>query len=135
MVSIAINRNSGTFDKAVADELNKAFYSINKKIENYKTEPLEYKERLQYTSSNTFITDNCLHIRETFRIENPGLIFTRFIKMAELPIEVPNNVWLYIMSESGKSAITVHILNKDISVYGTTFEGEVFDIIADIILP
>ena len=53
---ISVPRNSGLFTEPVADELNKAFYSINDKIEKYESKDLDFKEDVQYlaTDSNSF---------------------------------------------------------------------------------
>lgn len=135
-VSIVINRNSGTFDKAVADELNSAFYKINKKIENYKSEELDYKHKVtEISGSNSFITENVLHVRETFKVEKPEDVFVKFTKIKELPIEVPFDVWGTAASTDCKSMLTYHIIGKDIYITGNTFLNQTFVIVDDIIIP
>lgn len=135
-VSIAINRNSETFDKLVADELNSAFYKINKKIEEYKSEDLDYKYKVtEIINSNSFITENILYIRESFKIEKPEDIFVKFIKIKELPINVPFDVWGTAVSTDSKSVLTYHILGKEIFITGNTFLNQTFCIIENIIIP
>ena len=67
---ITIKRDSGLFDKSVADELNKGFASINEKVENYQNEDLDYKENIQLLegNGNTFRSGNLLCIRESLTI-------------------------------------------------------------------
>ena len=136
-ISIVINRNNRLFDPAVTDELNSAFYKINKKIENYKTEDLDYKEKIQYIkNSNSFITDSVLHIRETFKIDETdlGKIFLGFYKIKELPYNVNFDVWGSAISKDCKSVLTYHIIGKNIFVTGNTFLNQEFVIVEDIII-
>lgn len=133
MVSVAINRNNGVFDEKVADELNKSFYSLNKKIEAYKPEPLEYKDTISYISnSDSFYTENMLHIRERFITENTYPVFT---KVLDLSYDVPLDVWINLQDKESTCTLMCHILNRGIAVYGDCDPGKEFYIVADIIIP
>lgn len=138
-VSIVINRNSGTFDKQVADELNNAFYKINKRIEEYQSIPLDYKNKVSaFGSSNTFMTDNVLHVRETFNVDTEEKlkdVFLGFTKIATLPEEVPFDVWGTSASKDNKTILTYHIMGKEIFITGNTFLNQSFVIVEDIIIP
>lgn len=130
---VTLDRNSGLFSKQVSDELNKAFYEVNQNIQNYKTEDLEYPYNVTAISgSNSFlIEEKILCIREKF--QSAGY-YPSFTKIMELPKAIPYDVWLSATSESS-SVLTIHILDKDVYVYGISEVGEVFNIIADIVLP
>ncbi len=129
---VSINRNSKVFDKNTTDELNSAFYKINQAISNYKSEPLQHKAAIQYIdNSNSFIAENILCIRETFKSIG---VYSSFTKILDLPRSVPYDVWTTAVSEGG-NIMMVHIKEKSLSVYGTSLEGEIFHIILDVVLP
>lgn len=130
---VTIDRNSGLFSKQVSDELNKAFYEVNQNIQNYKAEELEYPYNVTAISgSNSFmIEEKILCIREKF--VSAGY-YPTFTKIMELPKAVPYDVWLSATSESS-AVMTIHISNKDVYVYGISAANEVFNIIADIVIP
>lgn len=129
---ITISRNSNLFTAAQSDELNKAFYNINQKIQNYKSEPLEYKNKVQYIdNSNSFIIDNMICLRETFTAKGA---YNTFTKVMDLPVNIPYDVWGTAVSESN-AVIGYHILGRALYVYGNTLPNDIFHIVEDVIVP
>lgn len=126
---ITVNRDSGVFSKQQTDEINKAFSIINQKIENYKSEPLDYKSQVS-THSNAFILDDRLMcIRAVFDYEPRGT----FQKVLELPRSVPYNVWGHANNELNESVV-VHIIGNNVYAYGSASSGK-FYLCLDVVLP
>lgn len=129
---ITINRNADIFDRAVADELNASFAAINKKIENYKTEPLEYKEEIRYLGGNSFTVGKIACIRESFQIKSRLVNFT---EVAKINANIPYNVWTMAITEDGESLIC-YINGSSIYLQGTlaSYPKNVY-VVEDVVLP
>lgn len=108
-MQVVVDRNSGVFDKNTADQLNISFSGINKKIENYKTLPLDYKEDLQLLNGNSFRAGNFVCIRDSFVVNNKLETFT---KVGNVSIKMPYEVWTSAVSENN-DILTVRIGNND----------------------
>lgn len=130
---VSINRNSKIFDTQVTDELNKAFASLNDKIEAYKSEPLEYKEEVHtIPNSNSFRAGNILSIRETVNVDHG---FSTFETVKTLNISVPYEVWTNVITDSNES-LTAYIYKNELKLYGSLskFPQKAF-IVTDIVIP
>lgn len=126
---ITVNRDSGVFSKQQTDEINKAFSIINQKIENYKSEPLEYRNNVS-THPNAFILDDRLMcIRAVFDYEPRGT----FQKVLEVPRSVPYEIWGHANNESNESLI-IHIKGNTVFAYGSASPGK-FYLCVDVVLP
>lgn len=131
---VAIKRDSGLFPTAVADELNKSFNTINKNIEAYKNEDLEYKEDVQLISntSNTFRAGNVLCIREKLVIDKR---MERFTELKNIQVSIPYDIWTYAVSDT-QEVILVHIKGNTIYGYGTlSHYPQTVNLVIDAILP
>lgn len=128
---ITITEKSGLFTKSQTNELNNAFANINKKIQGYKTTELEYKEPIRKLTSTSFIAGQILHIRESFEVKQG---YNRFVNIIELPVSIPYDVWLPCW-QPDNSCLTIHILGKDVAVFGYSTVGNKANIIADIVIP
>ena len=113
---IAINRNEGVFEPALADELNKAFSEINKNILNYKTEPLEYKEEVQLLGSNTnsFRCGRMICLRDTFKIEHR---MQQFEEVGKILYPIPYDVWCTAVTDNNEGLL-FHIKDEKVYAYG-----------------
>lgn len=110
-----INRNIGIFSPTQSDEINAAFQSIDKAIDDYKAEPLEYKESVQMLTNRTFKAGNVLYLREEYEIKND---LDEFTKIAELPnISIPFDVWVKANTKENEQVL-LHILEKNVYAYG-----------------
>lgn len=128
---ISISRNSNIFSRQQADEINKAFDNINKKIENYKTEDLDYKEKIRKITKTSFIAGNVLYIRENF---TPDRQYVRFTKIMDLPVSIPYDIWKNIYL-ADNSSLTIHILGKEVFVFGNATVGKTASICVDAVIP
>lgn len=128
---ISISRNSNIFSRQQADEINKAFDNINKKIENYKTEDLDYKEKIRKITKTSFIAGNVLYIRENF---TPDKQYVRFTKIMDLPVSIPYDIWKNIYL-ADNSSLTIHILGKEVFVFGNATVGKTASICVDAVIP
>lgn len=130
---VSISRNSKIFDSQVTDELNKAFASLNEKIEAYKSEPLEYKEEIHtFQNSNSFRAGNILSIRETINITQG---FSYFETVKTLNISVPYEVWTNVITDNNES-LTAYIYKNELKLYGSlsSYPQKAF-IVTDIVIP
>lgn len=130
---VSINRNSNIFENQVTDELNKAFASINEKIEAYKTEPLEYKEEVHtIPNSSSFRAGNILSLRETINVTRG---FSSFETVKTLNISVPYEIWGGSITDQNES-LTFYIYKNELKLYGSLskFPQKAY-IVADIVLP
>lgn len=131
---ISINRNSGIFDKNVADELNKSFNAINQKIADYKAEDLEYKEDTQLlgTNTNSFRSGHLICIRDKFEITEP---YNEFTKVGKILASVPYDVWCTGVTPNNE-AVFVHITGQSVYIYGTvSYYPQYVYISQDIVIP
>lgn len=131
---ISVNRNSGIFDKKVADELNKSFNAINQKIADYKAEDLEYKEDTQLlgTNTNSFRSGHLICIRDKFEITEP---YTEFTKVGKILVSVPYDVWTTGVTPNNE-AVFVHIKGQDVYIYGTvSYYPQYAYVSQDIVVP
>lgn len=134
MAVVTINRNQGIFDSNQSDELNKAFYSINKAIDDYKATDLDYKEEVQFVGNNSFRRGNVLCIRERFIASQYA---TNFTQIATLPksCSVPYDVWCFAVTEENER-LYCHIKDTVISVYGALAKPNVNAfVVVDVVLP
>ena len=131
---ITVKRDSGIFEPAVADELNKSFYKINKEIEDYNPPELAYKEDLQYitANSNSFRSGNLVCLREAFTVKDGH---SQFGKVADIAIKVPYNYWCTAVTKE-KENLFVLVKDTSIYVYGhlTHYPQEAY-LVEDIVVP
>ena len=130
---VSINRNSKIFDPQVTDELNKAFASLNEKIEAYKSEPLEFKEEVHtFPNSNSFRAGNILSIRETINVDHG---FSTFEMVKTLNISIPYEVWTNVITDHNES-LTAYIYKNELKFYGSlsSYPQKAY-IVADIVIP
>ena len=128
---ITISEKSGLFTKQQTSELNSAFQNINRKIDNYKSEEKDYKEPIRRLGSRSFISGNILHIRELFEAKQ---VYNRFVKVLELPTSVPYDYWQTVY-QSDNIPLTIHILGRDVFIFGNATVGATISIVADIVIP
>ena len=131
---VTIKRDSGLFDKSVADELNKSFATINEKIENYQNSDLDYKEDIQLIkgNDNSFRSGNLLCIRESFTISKR---LEKFTALKSLSVNIPYDVWGWATTEK-QEMVYIHILNNTIYGYGTfTQYPQKAYLVLDIVVP
>jgi len=131
---ITVNRNSGVFDKNVADELNKSFATINKKIDETNWPDLAYKEDVQLlgTDTNSFRSGHLICIREHFTIKKK---FDKFTEIGKINVSVPYDVWTVGVTSTNES-LFCHITGNKVFAYGilSKYPQELY-ISADIVLP
>ena len=130
---VSINRNSNIFENQVTDELNKAFASINEKIEAYKSEPLEFKEEVHtFQNSNSFRAGNILSIRETIEVTRG---FSYFETVKSLNISIPYEVWTTVITTNNES-LTAYLYKNELKLYGSlsSYPQKAY-IVTDIVLP
>lgn len=128
---ITISEKSGLFTKQQTSELNSAFQNINRKIDNYKSEELTYKEPIRKLGSRSFIAGNVLHIRELFEAKQ---VYNRFVKILELPVSIPYDVWQTVY-QSDNIPLTIHILDRNVYVFGNAVVGSIISIVVDVVIP
>lgn len=131
---ISVPRNSGLFTEPVADELNKAFYSINDKIEKYESKDLDFKEDVQYLSpdSNSFKGGNVISFRDGFTIDKA---MNRFTKVGNIMITVPYDVWTWATTEYNESMF-IHIKGREVFAYGNlSYYPQIAYLCTDIVVP
>lgn len=128
---ITISEKSGLFTKQQTSELNNAFQNINRKIDNYKSEELTYKEPIRKLGSRSFIAGNVLHIRELFEAKQ---VYNRFVKILELPVSIPYDVWQTVY-QSDNIPLTIHILDRNVYVFGNAVVGSIISIVVDVVIP
>lgn len=128
---ITISEKSGLFSKQQTAELNSAFQNINRRIYDYKSEELAYKEPIRKLGSRSFVAGNVLHLRELFEAKQ---VYNRFVKILELPVSVPYDYWNTIYQADGLP-LTIHILNRDVYVFGNAAVGATVAIVADVVIP
>lgn len=130
---VTFDRNSGTFSKEVTDELNKAFATINEKIQNYSADDLAYKETVSaIDNSGSFRVGNLLCIRTSATVSSRLDTFT---KIGEINVNIPFDVW-HLATTSNSEAILIHIKNHTIYATGklTSYPQTVY-INADVVIP
>ena len=131
---ITINRNSGVFEPALCDELNKAFASINKKIENYQAADLNYKEEVQLlgTNTNSFRCGNLVCIREKYVMKER---FVKLTKVGKILATAPYDIWCNGLTQDGE-AVICHIKNNEVFLQGTlnTYPKNIY-VVTDFIIP
>ena len=128
---ITISEKSGLFTKQQTSELNSAFQNINRKIDNYKSEEKDYKEPIRRLGSRSFVAGNILHIRELFEAKQ---VYNRFVKVLELPVSIPYDVWKTVY-QSDNIPLTIHVLDRNVYVFGNATVGATISIVADIVIP
>ncbi len=131
---ISVPRNSGLFTEQVSDELNKSFYSINNKIENYENKDLEYKEDVQYlgANSNSFKSGNLICFRDGFEIKH-GM--DKYTKVGSILATVPFDVWGQAITSNNES-VFIHIKGRDVFAQGElTFYPQIAYLCMDIVVP
>lgn len=128
---ITISEKSGLFTKQQTSELNSAFQNINRKIDNYKSEEKDYKEPIRRLGSRSFVAGNILHLREIFQATQ---VYNRFVKILELPVSVPYDVWQTIYQQNGLP-LTIHILDRNVYVFGNAAVGATVAIVTDVVIP
>lgn len=130
---VSISRNSKIFDPQIIDEINKAFASINEKIEAYKSEPLDFKEEVHtIPNSNSFRAGNILSIRETVTVTQG---FSSFETVKTMNISIPYEVWSSAITENNE-ALTAYIYKNELKLYGSlsSYPQKVF-IVIDVVTP
>jgi len=131
---ITINRNSDIFDKNVADELNKSFATINKKIDATDWPDLEYKEDVQLlgTNTNSFRSGHLICIRDHFTISTS---FEQFTEIGTINVSVPYDVWTVGVTDNNESCF-IHIKGNKVYAYGTvSYYPQNLYVSTDIVLP
>lgn len=107
---IVVNRKDGTFNPDVSDQLNLVFNGINKKIEDYKVVPLDYKLDVQALSGNSFRAGNLLCVRDVVEVTHKYDTLTKLDK--KLNVRLPYEIWTTAVAESG-DLMTVRIGNRE----------------------
>lgn len=131
---ISVPRNSGLFTEAVSDELNKAFYTINNKIEKYENKDLDYKEDVQYLgpNSNSFKSGNVICFRDGFEIKGQ---LEKFTKVGSVLATVPYDVWTWAITPYNE-AMFIHIKGRDVFAQGTlSYYPQIAYLCTDVVVP
>lgn len=131
---ITVNRNSDIFEKKIADELNKSFATINKKIDETDWPDLEYKEDVQLlgTNTNSFRSGHLVCIRDHFAISTS---FDKFTEIGTINANVPYDCWSVGVTSNNES-LFVHIKGNKVYAYGTvSYYPQDLYVSTDIVLP
>lgn len=131
---ITVNRNSDVFDKNVADELNKSFATINKKIDETDWPDLDYKEDVQLlgTNTNSFRSGHLICIREHFTIKEA---FETFTEVGRINVSVPYDVWTVGVTDNNES-LFCHVIGNNVFCYGflSRYPQELY-VSTDVVVP
>lgn len=131
---ITVNRNSGVFEKNVADELNKSFATINKKIDETSWPDLAYKEDVQLlgTNTNSFRSGHLICIRDHFTIKKK---FDKFTEVGTINVSVPYDVWCTGVTDNNEPLLC-HITSNKVYAYGIlSYYPQDLHLSTDIVLP